>query len=236
MDTDYVLSDSMETLFQKRLITLAQLDEFKKRYIRQHPNNFIAVFSLSHIMYRAPIDTTIALMNLVRKSCERWPTFRTIEDYVSNKLRATYKISNLGDSLVDMSGITIRGDSSSTRNIRGKAILVYFWYSGCGPCRQISAPLKSLYTRYHDQGLEIVSFSVDEMAHKADWIARSEEYDHLWMNLSDLGGINGIVPLTYQISAMPAFMVFDRSRKLVLSTSGNTELPLVESTVARLLK
>ena len=48
-----------------------------------------------------------------------------------------------------------------TAQWRGKGVIVDFWATWCVPCIQAIPKLKTLYARYHDQGLEIVNISVD---------------------------------------------------------------------------
>lgn len=45
---------------------------------------------------------------------------------------------------------------------RGKVVLVDFWATWCGPCRETIPELKSLYANHHAAGLEIVGISLDD--------------------------------------------------------------------------
>ena len=53
------------------------------------------------------------------------------------------------------------GREVDTAQWRGKVVIVDFWATWCVPCIQAIPKLKTLYARYHDQGLEIVNISVD---------------------------------------------------------------------------
>jgi len=50
---------------------------------------------------------------------------------------------------------------SSAQNA-GKVILVNFWATWCGPCREEMPAIDSFYRRFRDRGLEVVAISLDE--------------------------------------------------------------------------
>lgn len=47
-------------------------------------------------------------------------------------------------------------------SLKGKVIILDFWATWCGPCRESIPELAALYTKYKDQGLEIIGISMDD--------------------------------------------------------------------------
>lgn len=58
--------------------------------------------------------------------------------------------------LVDLEGRVFR-----LGELRGKVVLINLWATWCGPCARELEAFKGLYSRYKDQGLEILAVSVD---------------------------------------------------------------------------
>jgi thiol-disulfide isomerase/thioredoxin len=118
-----------------------------------------------------------------------------------------------------LSGITLEGKSFDITSRRGKVVLVDFWATWCPPCRDELPRLKSLYERYHDDGLEIVGVSLDESKGElADFVQRQ---GIPWLQIySDSPGEQGWEnPLLFQytIRAIPYTLLADREGTIVAS-------------------
>jgi len=73
-----------------------------------------------------------------------------------------------GEKAIDISGELPDGTPFSLSNLKGKYVLLDFWGSWCGPCRQSHPQLVSLYSKYNKQpyidaeGFEVVSVGLEQ--------------------------------------------------------------------------
>ncbi|EIM00860.1 TlpA family protein disulfide reductase [Rhodanobacter denitrificans] len=56
---------------------------------------------------------------------------------------------------------TLNGQQINTRNLRGKVIIVTFWATWCGPCREELPALSRYADRNTSQGVVVLGFSLD---------------------------------------------------------------------------
>ena len=57
---------------------------------------------------------------------------------------------------------SLSGEEVSLLQQRGNYVLVNFWATWCGPCRQEIPDFIELYDKYHDQGFEILGISLSD--------------------------------------------------------------------------
>ncbi|MBP5386293.1 MAG: AhpC/TSA family protein [Prevotella sp.] len=95
----------------------------------------------------------------------------------------------------------------------GKWLLVDFWASWCGPCRQEMPNVLEAYNKFHDKGFEVVGISFDQK--KEAWVKAIEQLNMQWLQLSDLKGWNCAAAPTYKIDAIPDNLLIDPQGKIV---------------------
>ena len=57
---------------------------------------------------------------------------------------------------------TIDGQEITLSKLEGKVILLDFWATWCGPCREAMPHLALLYKTYHQSGFEVIGMSTDK--------------------------------------------------------------------------
>lgn len=55
----------------------------------------------------------------------------------------------------------ISGATISTRDLRGKVVVIDFWATWCPPCIEQLPRMKAIYQQYHEKGVEFIGVSLD---------------------------------------------------------------------------
>jgi thiol-disulfide isomerase/thioredoxin len=63
---------------------------------------------------------------------------------------------------MEIEGVTLGGEKFDWGKYQGKVLLVQFWATWCGPCRQEIANVLRYYDLYHDRGFDVIGISIDE--------------------------------------------------------------------------
>lgn len=121
----------------------------------------------------------------------------------------------IGAKIDDFSALDINGQNFQLSSVQKnhKYVLVEFWASWCGPCREEIPSLKKAYKEYHDKGFEIVSFSLDDQ--EGLWRDASDDEDLPWINTSDLKAMKSPVIEQFGVLAVPANYLIDQNGQIV---------------------
>lgn len=112
----------------------------------------------------------------------------------------------------------------------GKYVLVDFWASWCGPCRQEMPNVVEAYRKYGGKQFEIVGVSFDSKAES--WKSAVKELGMTWPQMSDLKGWKSVAAGVYGIQSIPASILFDPKGVVVdIDLRGN----LLQEKLAQLL-
>ena len=98
---------------------------------------------------------------------------------------------------------------------RGNYVLVDFWASWCGPCRQEMPNVVEAYRRYHDRGFDVVAVSFDQDA--TSWKNGIEKLGMVWHNISDLKGWRCAASEKYGVNSIPSNVLVDPQGKIIAS-------------------
>ena len=104
---------------------------------------------------------------------------------------------------------TMDGPNLRLQEQRGQVVLVNFWATWCGPCRQEIPHLNKLYEKYRSSGFVLLGVNIDDDAKVAADVAAK-----LGVKFPVLLDTDKKVSRLYDMSAMPATVVIDRDGRV----------------------
>ncbi len=111
----------------------------------------------------------------------------------------------VADVAPDFTLKSLDGKNTRLKEYRGQVVLINFWASWCGPCRQEMPLLEKIDKRYRDAGFTVLGVNVEGKAGPAQEIATKTGVT--FPVLVDEGQK---VSEMYTVQAMPSSVVIDR--------------------------
>ena len=101
------------------------------------------------------------------------------------------------------------GRDVSLAQYRGQVVMINFWASWCGPCRQEMPLLEGIYKKYRSAGFTMLGVNVEPDSKAADeWLKQTP------VSFPILYDRDSKVSKLYDVAGMPSTVIIDRSGKL----------------------
>ncbi len=104
---------------------------------------------------------------------------------------------------------TMEGQNLRLQEQRGRVVLVNFWATWCGPCREEMPQLNQLYEKYRASGFVLLGINIDDDAGKAAGVA-----SRLNLKFPVLLDTDKQVSRLYDLGTMPSTVLIDRDGRV----------------------
>jgi peroxiredoxin len=101
------------------------------------------------------------------------------------------------------------GENLRLSEYRGDVVMINFWATWCGPCRQEMPLLDELYSRYQRVGFNLLGVNIDDDAGRA-----MQMIDDLGVSFPVLFDTQKEVSKLYDVEAMPVTVLVDREGRI----------------------
>lgn len=187
-----------------------QIKAYELDFISSSPNSFISILILERFVANKAISMTEA---------------KEIFESFSDRIKATSSGKSIESQLIpaekpevgqfapEFQGPNPEGLSLSLKDKLGKVTIVDFWASWCRPCRVENPSLVRLYQKHQENGLQIVSVSLDKG--KPQWVQAIADDGLVWDHVSNLKFWNDPIAKLYRVSAIPATFILDENGVII---------------------
>jgi len=198
------IKESMDVLLRKSLVNIN---------IKEHTVNYLLElaaqkndFEIADYIFR----------NYYSEGCET-----NAKTEVKNMLQNIKRLSQ-GQPAPELEMINPDSKRTKLYDIKDKKlVLVYFWSSTCGHCRESIPNLKKLYEANREKGFEIYGVSLDSEYY--NWAVYVEQEKLNWINVSELKGWQSKAVELYTVTGTPSYFLLDGSNFKIIARYSNIE-------------
>lgn len=206
---------------------MVDINQKTDEFISMHSNSPVAPFVLlvATQLNQDPLIHEMRLNKISAKAKENYfgrLATKTIEDS---------KFGSVGSAAAEFVQQDVNGQNISLSSFKGKYVLIDFWASWCGPCRQENPNLVNAFQKYKSKNFTVLGVSLDRA--KEPWLKAIKDDRLDWTQVSDLKFWSNEVAIKYKIQSIPQNFLLDPNGVIIAKNLRGEDL---QSKLALLLK
>jgi peroxiredoxin len=200
--------DSLDGEFDK----LTEIKNIKnKKYLAEKPSSPIAMFVFRQFAgYDINADVVEPVFLGLAEKLRNGPAGKEMAERIE-----VAKKTGIGRMAMDFTQNDTLGNPVSLSSFKGKYVLIDFWASWCGPCRQENPNVVKAFNNYKEKGFTVLGVSLDQPNAKDKWMKAIHDDNLTWTQVSDLKFWKNEVAVQYGIQAIPQNFLIDPQGKII---------------------
>ena len=179
--------------------------------LRRNPQSPVAFFALQQYAgWDLDADKVEPLFNALPENVRNYPSVLEFKQQLE-----TAKKTGIGKIAPEFTQNDTLDQPVSLSSFRGRYLLIDFWASWCGPCRQENPNVVKVFNQYKDRGFHILGVSLDRAGQKDKWMKAIHDDKLTWSHVSDLKFWDNAVSKQYGIRAIPQNLLLDPEGKII---------------------
>ncbi|MFA6085125.1 redoxin domain-containing protein [Mucilaginibacter sp.] len=182
-----------------------------KTFINANPNSYLSLLALTSVSGPSPDVVEVEpLYESLSDELKKTEQGRQLKSAIDG-----LKLTAIGAMAPDFIQNDVNGAPVRLSSFKGKYVLLDFWASWCGPCRQENPNVVRTYNKYKDKNFTILGVSLDRENGKSAWLAAIKSDGLTWTQVSDLKYWNNLAATVYGVQSIPQNFLIDPTGKIV---------------------